>query len=179
LIYSNLPGNALRDYDYMKEKYNVDNKLDPFYLVNDKMSDWAIMNKIISRDEKVGAHIMKDDEIQVDEFGNATNVLGIWTDDDPALMGGGRGWVKHEENRAGFILRFWFGMAGGIALIGPMLLIILHDDRTTALATASVATLLFALAMASYHEPDASPLAVVGATASYAAVLVVLVSTAL
>ncbi|OQV02942.1 hypothetical protein CLAIMM_08053 [Cladophialophora immunda] len=162
--------NALRDYDYMKEKYIVDSSMDPFYLITGKRCDHAILGTKI-QDSKI-LEFLKDEK--------PGEIWRTYLDGfDKSLMGGGRPWVREKENRTAFVRRFWFGLAGGLALIAPMLIIILHDDRTTAVTTASVATLLFAAVTASYHEHDASPLAVVGATAAYAAVLVVLVSTAL
>jgi len=162
---------ALRDYDYMKEKYTVDRGTDPFYLVGDKKSDWAIISEI-QKNPKLLDFVCNGATID--------KILLTYLDkSDKLLMGGGRGWKKDKKNRTDFFRRFWFGLAGGFALIAPMLIIILHNDRTTAVTTASVATILFALALAGYHGSDASPLSVIGTTAGYAAVLVVLVSTAL
>ena len=44
--------------------------------------------------------------------------------------------------------RFWVSIFGGIALIAPMLLMALHNDRTPALATTSDSVLLFAIIIA-------------------------------
>lgn len=155
----------------MKEKYTIDRGTDPFNLVSDKKSDWAIMSRL------------RESSRLVDFVRNGREKEDIvWTylnKSNPWLMGGGRGWERDEKNRTDFFRRFLFGLAGGLALIAPMLIIILHNGRTTAVTTASVATVLFALALAGYHGSDASPLSVVGTTAGYAAVLVVLVSTAL
>jgi len=156
----------------MKEKYAIDASVDPFYLVNGKHSDWAIMGEKIINNRTLSNFVRND--------ANPEQILWTYLDSyGKSLMGGGRGWRRDKENRTAFFRRFWFGLAGGLALIAPMLIIILHKDRTTAVTTASVAMLLFALVIAGYHESDASPLSVVGATAGYAAVLVVLASTAL
>lgn len=64
-------------------------------------------------------------------------------------------------------------LLGGIALVGPMLLMVLHNDQTTKLATTSVAVFLVAAFMACYSK--ASPEIVVSVVAAYAAVLVVFV----
>lgn len=63
-------------------------------------------------------------------------------------------------------------------LISPMLLMVLHSDRTTSLATTSVATMLFALALA-ISGRDLAGKDVLGAVAAYAAVLVVFVGTSI
>jgi len=73
--------------------------------------------------------------------------------------------------------RFRMSMIGGIALIAPMLLMALHNDRTTALATTSVSVLIFA-SMIAVLTP-ASPEVALGAVSAYAAVLVVFVGTTL
>ena len=142
----------------MRQKDTRDVESDPFYLTFSRCCDWAIMKPDI---DKLYDNSKKD-------------MLWLPRDhDDPEMVGDPRGWAREKDT----LKRFWFGLAGGLALIAPLLLIILHHDQTTALATASVATMFFALTMAFYHESDASPLALVGATAAYAAVLVVLVGT--
>ncbi len=44
--------------------------------------------------------------------------------------------------------RFWFSMLGGVGVIAPMLLMVLHQSRATALATTSCSVFLFALVLA-------------------------------
>ncbi|KUJ14306.1 uncharacterized protein LY89DRAFT_784274 [Mollisia scopiformis] len=155
--------NALRDFDYMREK-DSDADRDPFYLTYARWCDWSVMKPKI-------ASLYKGDPLYMLQVPRDTS--------DPEMVGDARGWAKKREDRRGFIMRLWFGLGGGLASIAPMLIVIQHRDRNTALVTASVGMLLFAMFMAYYHERDASPFALVGATAAYAAVLVVLVSTAL
>jgi len=59
--------------------------------------------------------------------------------------------------------------------MAPMLLMVLHKDLVTTLVTASVSTLLFALATTTWTKED--PATLVGATAAYAAVIVVFVGS--
>ncbi|OBT70322.1 hypothetical protein VE03_00191 [Pseudogymnoascus sp. 23342-1-I1] len=156
--------NALRDFDYMQQKDSDMVESDPFHLTFSRWCDWAIMKPNVETIYK-----------------STTNpLMSIPRDhEDPGLISDGRGWIRETQRNASFQKRFWFGIAGGLALIAPMLLILLHHDKVTALATASVATVMFAVTMAFYHEADASPLALVGATAAYSAVLIVLVGTKL
>jgi hypothetical protein len=70
--------------------------------------------------------------------------------------------------------RVWMGMCGGLALILPMLLMVLHKGEATTLSTASVATMLFALGLAILGE-DLKGQEVLASVAAYAAVLVVFV----
>jgi len=67
---------------------------------------------------------------------------------------------------------------GGIALIGPMLIMVLQPSRNTCLITTSVATFLFATLLA-LGARDSTGKDVLAATAAYAAVLVVFVGTAM
>jgi len=73
--------------------------------------------------------------------------------------------------------RFWFSMLGGIGVIAPMLLMVLHQNRATALATASCSVFLFALVLA--FTTKAPPEVAISAVAAYAAVLVVFVGSSL
>jgi hypothetical protein len=72
--------------------------------------------------------------------------------------------------------RLRMALFGGAALIGPTLIMSLSPGRTTSLVTASLATLLFALALAKFATTSTGK-DVLGATAAYAAVLVVFVGT--
>jgi hypothetical protein len=85
---------------------------------------------------------------------------------------------KERKKENDFWERLWMGGFGGIALIGPMLLMVLHRDLHTSIITASVATFLFASLLAvtarSLEGKD-----VLAAVAAYAAVLVVFVGTTL
>lgn len=79
--------------------------------------------------------------------------------------------------------RFIWGIGGGLALIAPMLLMVLHKTLLTTLLTSSVSVILFAFVVASISSGllpgtnaiDLGPRDVLAATATYAAVLVVFV----
>ena len=64
-----------------------------------------------------------------------------------------------------------FGI-GGAALIAPMLIMTLHQTKLTSLLTTSLFVVAVAVALACWMEDGTS---IVGATAAYAAVLVVFV----
>lgn len=74
--------------------------------------------------------------------------------------------------------RLWMGSFGGIALIGPVLLMSLHRDLRTSLITSSVATAIFVVVLAMLGK-NLKGQEVLGATAAYAAVLVVFVGTSM
>ena len=67
---------------------------------------------------------------------------------------------------------------GGIALIGPTLIMALHPGLHTSLITTCIATFLFALALA-FGAENSSGKDVLGATAAYTAVLVVFIGTSM
>jgi len=61
---------------------------------------------------------------------------------------------------------------GGVALIAPMLIMVLHLSRDTSLITVSPAIFLFAFALA-FRATDSTDKDVLGATAAYTAVLII------
>jgi hypothetical protein len=81
-----------------------------------------------------------------------------------------------REKRSNFKERLWMGAFGGIALLGPMLLMVLKPSRTTSLSTVCVATTLFTLILA-FMAKNLKGQEVLAATATYAAVLVVFIGT--
>lgn len=91
--------------------------------------------------------------------------LGAWKD-------------RKKRELTDFGKRLLSAVFGGIALVAPMLIMTLQQTRTTCLVPTSVFVLVVALLLALFMG-DAKPKDVIGATAAYAAVLVVLVSTSL
>lgn len=63
-------------------------------------------------------------------------------------------------------------LIGGLSLISPMLIMVLHKDLLTTLLTTSISVLIFGFILALYLK---SPETVMGVVAAYAAVLVVFV----
>jgi drug/metabolite transporter (DMT)-like permease len=82
----------------------------------------------------------------------------------------------HQLRQKAFYQRLYMAAFGGIALIGPMLVMTLHNTKVTALVTTSVFVTVVASLLAWFME-DATPKDIMGATAAYAAVLVVFVGT--
>ena len=83
-----------------------------------------------------------------------------------------------KARKEAFSERLWMGVFGGVAVIAPMLLMSLHRDLSTSLITSSVATMLFALVLA-LAAKSLKGQEILGATAAYAAVLVVFVGTSM
>jgi hypothetical protein len=74
--------------------------------------------------------------------------------------------------------RLWMGTFGGISIIAPMLLMMLHRSLNTSLITSSAGTILFALAL-SLAARNLRGMDVLAATAASAAVLVVFVGASM
>ncbi|UKZ86722.1 uncharacterized protein TrAFT101_002546 [Trichoderma asperellum] len=106
---------------------------------------------------------MKDDIIR-----NATGPVGFREIDQA-------GRIRRVQKKA-FTARLVFALMIGVSLIGPILIMTLHESTSASLCTVSVATFIFALVMALFAtEVDGKD--VLAATAAYAAVLVVLFGT--
>ena len=86
-----------------------------------------------------------------------------------------KGRLRREEKYA-TLERLILGSFGGIMLLGPMLLMVLHYDRNTTLITTCVSTVLFTIVLAIFARGMAGK-DVLATVAAYAAVLVVFVGT--
>lgn len=91
------------------------------------------------------------------------------------LPGPSRGEYNARIDLANFWERITMGLLGGLALIGPMLLMVLHKDQLTSLLTVSVSTILFAVALSFFTQLQGQ--SVLASVAAYAAVLVVFVGS--
>lgn len=90
------------------------------------------------------------------------------------LLGGSRNAANKKEAFEQFLQRVGMAFIGGVFLIGPMLLMVLHKSRTTTLVTTSFCVFAIGLVFSVYLE---KPFDVLSATAAYAAVLVVFTGT--
>lgn len=87
------------------------------------------------------------------------------------------GRLRREKAKAAYE-RLSMGAFGGITLIAPMLIMVLHRSLNTSLIVSSASTVLFALALA-LAARSLRGMDVLAATAAYAAVLVVFVGTSM
>ncbi|ETS74498.1 hypothetical protein PFICI_14364 [Pestalotiopsis fici W106-1] len=97
-----------------------------------------------------------------------------WEDSSvyPAPIGGTRDVNCETIFWEGFFQRMLLAILGGIFLVGPMWLMVLHNTLYTALITTTVCILIFGVLMALSLT---KPMDVMASTAAYAAVLVVFV----
>jgi len=92
---------------------------------------------------------------------------------DPELPGGWRNHMNNTQRAKESFQRFWMALAGGAALVAPTILMVLHKNIVTTLVTASVCVFIFAFVVAIFSSEP--PFNIIGATAAYAAVLVVFI----
>jgi hypothetical protein len=90
------------------------------------------------------------------------------------LPGVSRSEHQQKSDLFRFLERLGMGLGGGIALIVPMLVMVLRDDVLTQLLTTTVATMLFAGALAIFGR-NLKGETVLASVAAYAAVLVVFI----
>lgn len=170
LLIPNLTANAIRDYDFMTEKQveslrNQDS--DPFQITTRDLLSYQLMNEtnvipLSTPEHPVKVHRPKDRRFKEGQFYNI-------------LPGSSRGFLNARIDLAYFWERITMGLLGGLALIAPMLLMVLHKDLLTTLLTVSVSVILFAAALAAFTQLKGET--VLASVAAYAAVLVVFVGT--
>lgn len=96
---------------------------------------------------------------------------------DPLLPGSARGAAIKEAYAEQLVVRFLMAMMGGLALIIPMLVMTYFPGKNVSVVTTCTAMSIFAavITLGTQLAPDQ----ILGATAAYAAVLVVFVGTSL
>ncbi|KAK3313287.1 hypothetical protein B0H66DRAFT_565763 [Apodospora peruviana] len=82
--------------------------------------------------------------------------------------------AKEVKERQALWARIFMALGGGLSLVGPMLIMVLHPTKLTALTTTSCFVTGIAVVLAVFMR-DSQPKDVVACTAAYAAVLVVFV----
>ncbi|KAJ5697578.1 hypothetical protein N7488_011262 [Penicillium malachiteum] len=127
---------ANRDYEYMTEKLAQtagSGEKDPF---------------LISTKDILGFCLMRDHQLipTGDQLKEPEQVI----EGKRPIFLPGSSRNEHEEKIQWARLweRILMGVCGGVALIAPMLIMVLHKTQATTLATTSVATILFALMLA-------------------------------
>jgi VIT1/CCC1 family predicted Fe2+/Mn2+ transporter len=137
--------------------------VDPFIITSEKPLDLKLMFEAGLRtasdraNERIQMAIDKDDVIL------------------PPVPYRTRKYHKRDVSFREFWTRFYMAFFGGLALVGPMLIMVLYKRRYTPIVTVSVSVFLFAVAVAAF-SPE-KPTTVLGVVAAYAAVLVVFLGT--
>ncbi|KAF3018143.1 hypothetical protein E8E14_009591 [Neopestalotiopsis sp. 37M] len=151
---------ALQDYDYMG-KFK-DSLYDPFIITGERYVERCML------------------DVAMDGLENSEDPLGRlkssrrWEDESarPAPIGGTR--TQNHRNTLWWAFRDRIVLAalGGVFLVGPMWLMILHNTLYTVLISTTVLIFVFGFLMALLLT---KPMDVMASTAAYAAVLVVFV----
>jgi hypothetical protein len=143
----------------MAEKRTLDFEKDPFKLVTSKALDSKIMEEA-----DIALPIRRDQLRYLQE---------PYDSDFPQLPGDSRAHIIRQRELEAIVKRFGVALAGGMALLIPMLIMVLHKDLLTTLLTVSVAIVIFSVLIAVYSHQTTSEILTL--TAAYAAVLVVFV----
>ena len=159
-------GEAQRNFEYMREceaRYPGDDERDPFYLKS---------TKVLQRQAMEDAGLIPN---HMHPKGRLPGTLD--RAHSAELPGTARGMANEEARAQQLTVRFFMAVVGGLALLIPMLVMTYYPGRNVSVVTTSVAMLIFAamITLGTQLAPDQ----VLGATAAYAAVLVVFVGTSL
>lgn len=155
---------AWRDWDYMNEC--AGRKKDPFVMQSSKCLEAAIL-----REHLAG---IRPTVVQNAQYSFDSSFAGPKDTEDPEYVGGYRTKTNQETKLRAFSVRLAMAAIGWAFIVGPILVMVLHNSRTTALCTTSVCVFAFGVLVARALE---KPFDVLSATAAYAAVLVVFVGT--
>lgn len=85
---------------------------------------------------------------------------------------------KQNQCKRALLSRALAALVGGLAVVVPMLIMVLHPTKATAIWTSSCFVVVVALCLA-FLMTDSQPKDVVACTAAYAAVLIVFVGAAM
>jgi len=154
---------ALRDLEYMQDhaaRHAKNDELDPFYLKSSK----HIQRLAMEEAGWIPDHVLPKGPLPIAR-----------DHDDPQLPGLSRTVAHRASESEQLWVRFGMASAGGIILVVPMLIMASRETKTASLVTTCIAMFLFAtgVTFGTHLKPDQ----VLGATAAYAAVLVVFVGT--
>lgn len=156
--------NAIRDYDFMTRKLietSAIGERDPFW---------------ITTKDTLGLYLMKEALLVPKNVPVEAQDREKYKRHENILPGSSRN-IHNLKTSASLLWdRLWMGVCGGLALIAPMLIMVLHNDEITSLVTTSVATMLFSLTLA-YFGDNLKGQEVLACVAAYAAVLVVFMGT--
>lgn len=175
---------ALRDWDFMKQ-CALRGKRDPYIVTTEKVDDSILIQEFMmnlndERDRRFDQ--IRDDDAYDQPVTKLEQDLEFLSDplSRPAdkakleLFAGSRNMMNRQDIIKAFLERISMALLGGAFLIAPMLIMVLHDTRLTALFTSSAFVVSFGVAISFYLD---KPFDVLSGTAAYAAVLVVFVGT--
>jgi len=167
---------ALRDWDYMKQCAQRRATKDPYVLTTKCQPDFDIIKDNLHRFDEELNHELDSGTSEPRIFGDYSNrrlpTRPAWK---TAILGSRKneGRKLHQDM---LIQRMAMAVIGGSFVVGPMLLMVLVDNKTATLATTCLSVLAFGMLIGVYLD---RPFDVLSGTAAYAAVLVVFVGASL
>ncbi|KAK4044205.1 hypothetical protein C8A01DRAFT_43113 [Parachaetomium inaequale] len=151
---------ALQDYDYM---FTHSQRLrDDFLVTGERFIDDYVLHTMLDAEAGKDAKLASSPPI---------TVAGPW-EDKHFPIGGTRSENRAKSELAQLRDRTVMALLGGLFLVGPMWLMMLHKTLYTCLVATTVCVTIFGLVMARLLD---KPMEVLSGTAAYAAVLVVFV----
>ncbi|RDW90039.1 uncharacterized protein DSM5745_01814 [Aspergillus mulundensis] len=167
---------AYRDYEYMTQALSTGTE-DPFIAHTEDETVLWMLESIHRENER---NWPRETKISRDDWAAICRTQDARFQ-EPSAGGTGAppiGGTRRAKLRASRLRSTWgrilTAVVGGLFLIGPMWLMVLHNTRYTALVSTSVCVFGFGVLMANALE---KPMDVLSSTAAYAAVLVVFVGT--
>lgn len=152
----------MRDYDFMNACSS--RKSDPFLATGERWIDNTVLDLAMAS--------TKDDAFCNLTFTEVISVEPWRAEDDGSPIGGTRSANTRAASFAGFQRRLLIAAFGGIFLLAPMWLMVLHNTMYTSLVSTTVCVVVFGIIMSCWLEKEID---VMSSTAAYAAVLVVFV----
>jgi len=167
------PANALRDYRFFRTEgdflFSTDNVMNG--LAKEIVSLESAKTKLKSSQK--GSQEARDLAEQID---GATKSIGQVLLKVMNETTSGITKDKEAKERQALWARLLIALGGGLALIGPMLIMVLHPEKLTALITTSCSVVGVAVVLAVVMR-DSQPKDIVAFTAAYTAVLVVFIGS--
>ena len=157
---------AVKDYDFIRTcvSRGID---DPFVVITERLVDGGVLRSLLNR--------VPEEERKKDGLEAITKDTFAAPVEKSAQPIGGTRLAKTQKQRTeAFINRVLFSLVGGVFLVAPMWLMVLHNTKFTALISTTVFVLASGILAAWKLD---QPIAVLSTTAAYAAVLVVFVGT--
>ncbi|KAF1968628.1 hypothetical protein BU23DRAFT_259844 [Bimuria novae-zelandiae CBS 107.79] len=165
---------ALRNWDYTNECAKLGSGADPFLVTTkSRLSRDAIKSQMGRlHDEAVRKNL--DHMLLAQHIDELWRLPPVERDGVVDIFSTSRNAKNRKDAVLSYLQRTLMAVLGGLFLIVPMLIMVLHNSKVTSLVTTSVFVFVFGLVVSFFLE---KPMDVLSVTAAYAAVLVVFVGT--
>ncbi|KAH9214385.1 hypothetical protein DL95DRAFT_503865 [Leptodontidium sp. 2 PMI_412] len=172
----NLALQALKDHEYIRDSALKGAANDPFIVSTDALFERVLLRQCL---EKIATDSGTPNTWSRELTADLSNIRAHPQPDRSTrwkVFGRSRTMQNRQDAIKRFMQRLLMAVVGGVFLVGPMHIMVLHPGRLTGLVTTSVSVLLFGVVVAAVLERMFDVLSV---TAAYTAVLVVFVGTSM